>query len=248
MEGQEQDAQNARPAAGSRPRIMLVEDNRGLRQAVRQALEEQNFEVESAGDAFVALERLGQFRPHVVILDLMLPRGEGLEVARRLRRRPGGGDVAIIILTAKDSVEDRVEGFEAGADDYVVKPVSMLELVARVKARLRHVWSPAPEVLSFRDVRLDTGRQLVQRGARSAELTTTEFHLLEFFMRNPDHVLSRKAIGEHLWGVDFEAESNVIDVYVRRLRRKLEADGEAPLIHTVRGSGYVLRDRPPDSA
>ena len=189
---------------------MLVEDNRGLRQAVRQALEEQGYEVKSAGDAFIALERLGQFRPHVVILDLMLPRCDGLEVARRLRRRPGGQDVAIIILTARDSVEDRVEGFEAGADDYVIKPVSMVELVARVKARLRHVWSPAHEVIEFGEVRLDTGRQMVQRGARSAELTTTEFHLLEFFMRHPDQVLSRKLIGEHLWGVDFEAESNVI--------------------------------------
>ena len=241
-------APSAGASTGNRPRVMLVEDNRGLRQAVRQALEEQDYEVESAGDAFVALERLGQFRPHVVILDLMLPRGDGLEVARRLRRRPGGQDVAIIILTARDSVEDRVEGFEAGADDYVIKPVSMVELVARVKARLRHVWSPAPEVIEFGEVRLDTGRQMVQRGARSAELTTTEFHLLEFFMRHPDQVLSRKLIGEHLWGVDFEAESNVIDVYVRRLRRKLEADGEAPLIHTVRGSGYVLRERPPDAA
>jgi two-component system response regulator MprA len=236
--------QEPKTGAGNRPRIMLVEDNRGLRMAVRQALEAEGYEVESVGDAFVALERLGQYRPHVVILDLMLPRGEGLEVARRLRRRPGGGDVAIIILTAKDSVEDRVEGFEAGADDYVIKPVSMAELVARVKARLRHVWSPAPDVLYYADVKLDTGRQIVERGTRSAELTTTEFHLIELFMRHPDQVLSRKAIGEHLWGVDFEAESNVIDVYVRRLRRKLEAAGEAPLIHTVRGSGYVLRERP----
>ena len=241
---------NAAPeaGAGNRPRILLVEDNRGLRQAVRQALEEQGYEVDSATDAFVALDRLGQFRPHVVILDLMLPRGDGLEVARRLRRRPGGGDVAIIILTAKDSVEDRLEGFEAGADDYVVKPVSMAELVARVKARLRHVWSPAPEVLTFADLRLDTGRRLVERGTRTAELTTTEYHLLELFMRSQDQVLSRKTIGEHLWGVNFEAESNVIDVYVRRLRRKMEAAGEAALIHTVRGSGYVLRERAPESA
>jgi two-component system, OmpR family, response regulator MprA len=248
MEGQDNVEAGQHASAGNRPRIMLVEDNRGLRMAVRQALEAEGYEVESVGDAFVALERLGQYRPHVVILDLMLPRGEGLEVARRLRRRPGGGDVAVIILTAKDSVEDRVEGFEAGADDYVVKPVSMVELVARVKARLRHVWSPAPDVLRFADVQLDTGRQMVERGTRSAELTTTEFHLLELFMRHPDQVLSRKAIGEHLWGVDFEAESNVIDVYVRRLRRKLEADSESALIHTVRGSGYVLRERPLDSA
>lgn len=248
MQGETEQQTAPRPVEGSRPRILLIEDNRGLRQAVREALEEQDFEVDSASDGYVALDRIGQFRPHVVILDLMLPRGDGLEVARRLRRRPGGADVAIIILTAKDSVEDRLEGFEAGADDYVVKPVSMAELVARVKARLRHVWSPAPEVLTMSDVRLDTGRRIVERGSRTAELTTTEYHLLEFFMRNYDQVLSRKAIGEHLWGVDFEAESNVIDVYVRRLRRKLEAEGEAALIHTVRGSGYVLRERAPESA
>src|SRR5687768_11331727 len=160
MGAAEEPQQEPKSRVGNRPRIMLVEDNRGLRMAVRQALEAEGYEVESVGDAFVALERLGQYRPHVVILDLMLPRGEGLEVARRLRRRPGGGDVAIIILTAKDSVEDRVEGFEAGADDYVIKPVSMAELVARVKARLRHVWSPAPDVLYYADVKLDTGRQM----------------------------------------------------------------------------------------
>ncbi|MGI8424477.1 MAG: response regulator transcription factor [Chloroflexota bacterium] len=236
------------PTGGGHPRVMVVEDNRGLRQAVRSVLEEQQYEVEAATDAFVAIERLGQFKPHVVILDLMLPRGDGLEFVRHIRRRPGGSDIAVIILTAKDSVEDRLEGFEAGADDYVVKPVSMAELVARVRARLRHVWTPTPEVLEYADVSLDTGRRMVERGTRTAELTTTEFHLMEFFMRHPDQVLSRKAIGEHLWGVDFEAESNVIDVYVRRLRRKLEAKEEIPLIHTVRGSGYVLRERPPDNA
>ncbi len=235
-----------RVATGSRPRILIVEDDRGLRQAVRRALEEQDFEVDTASDAFIAIDRLGQFRPHVVILDLMLPRGDGLEFVRRVRRRPGGGAIAIVILTAKDATEDRLEGFDAGADDYVVKPVSMAELVARVKARLRHVWSPSPEVLQYTDVKLDTGRHVVERGGRTAVLTTTEYHLMEFFMRHPEQVLSRRAIGEQMWGVDFEAESNVIDVYVRRLRRKLEAENEPPLIHTVRGSGYVLRQRPPE--
>ena len=231
-------------APGSRPRILIVEDDRGFRQAVRRALEEQDYEVDTASDAFVATERIGQFRPHVVILDLMLPRGDGLEFVRRVRRRPGGGDIAIVILTAKDATEDRLEGFESGADDYVVKPVSMAELVARVKARLRHVWSPSPEVLQYADVQLDTGRHVVERGGRTADLTTTEYHLMEHFMRHAEQVLSRRAIGEQLWGVAFEAESNVIDVYVRRLRRKLEAENEPPLIHTVRGSGYVLRQRP----
>ncbi|HEU5315284.1 MAG TPA: response regulator transcription factor [Chloroflexota bacterium] len=238
---------------GAEPRIMLVEDDRGLRQAVRHALEGEGYAVGVVGDAFAALERLSSFRPHVLIVDLMLPRGDGLEFVRRVRRRPGGGDVAVIIMTARDSVDDRLEGFNAGADDYVVKPVAIAELLARVKARLRHVWSPSPEVLEYADVRLDTGRRVVVRGAgtpveRRAELTTTEYHLLELFMRNPEQVLSRRAIGERLWGVDFEAESIVIDVYVRRLRRKLEARDEPPLIHTVRGSGYTLRRRVPDVA
>jgi two-component system, OmpR family, response regulator MprA len=232
--------------SGTSPRIMIVEDDRGLRQSLRRALADQGYEVEAASDAYAATERVGQFRPHLVVLDLMLPRGDGLELARRLRRRPGGANMAIVILTAKDSVADRLEGFEAGADDYVVKPVSMAELVARVKAQLRHVWSPAPEVLTFDDVKLDTGRQVVERAGRQTELTTTEYHLLELFMRRPEQVLSRRFIGEQLWGTDFEAESNVIDVYVRRLRRKLEPNGERPLIHTVRGSGYVLRAAPYD--
>jgi two-component system response regulator MprA len=251
--GMEEAAEQTPPAmgTGAEPRVMLIEDDRGLRQAVRHALEAEGYVVDGVGDAFSALERLSSFRPHVLVVDLMLPRGDGLEFVRRVRRRPGGGDVAVMIMTARDSVEDRLEGFAAGADDYVVKPVAIAELLARVKARLRHVWSPAPEILEYADVRLDTGRRVVVRGAgsaaeRQAELTTTEYHLLELFMRSPEQVLSRRAIGERLWGVDFEAESNVIDVYVRRLRRKLEAGNEPALIHTVRGSGYTLRQRLPE--
>jgi two-component system, OmpR family, response regulator MprA len=231
-----------------KPRVLIVEDDRGLRLAIRRTLLAQEYEVEAAGDAYVAIDRFSQFRPHVVVLDLMLPRGDGLELARRLRRRPGGNQLAIVIVTARDGVEQRLEGFDAGADDYVVKPVSMAELAARVKAQLRHVWSPAPEILQYEDVRLDTARQVAERAGRITELTSTEYHLLEFFMRQAQAVLSRKAIGEHLWGVDFAAESNVIDVYVRRLRRKLEAHGAQPLIHTIRGSGYVMRAESYDPA
>jgi two-component system, OmpR family, response regulator MprA len=234
--------------ARDRPRILIVEDDRGLRQAIRRTLMAQDYEVETAGDAYVASDRFGQFRPHLVVLDLMLPRGDGLELARRLRRRPGGNQIAIVILTARDGVAERLEGFEAGADDYVVKPVSMAELAARVKAQLRHVWSPVPEVLQFDDIRLDVARQTADRGGRVIELTSTEYHLLELFIRQAQTVLSRKTIGEQLWGVDFEAESNVIDVYVRRLRRKLEAQDERALIHTVRGSGYMMRAEPYDPA
>jgi two-component system response regulator MprA len=204
--------------------------------------------VETAGDALLALDRFAALQPHLVVLDLMLPRGDGLELCRRLRRRPGGRDVAVVILSARDSVADRVAGFEAGADDYVVKPFALEELLARVRAQLRRVWRPAPEVLRYADAELDTGTQVAYRAGRPVDLTTTEYHLLELFMRHPQQVLTRQAIGAHLWGVDFAAESNVIDVYVGRLRRKLEAGGEPPLLQTVRGSGYALRCQPLDPA
>jgi two-component system response regulator MprA len=231
-----------------RPRILLVEDDRSLRLALRRALEALGYEVEAAGDAYTAAERFSEAQPHLVLLDLMLPRGDGLELCRRIRRRPDGQEVAVLIVTARDAVEDRVLGFQAGADDYIVKPFATEELVARVRAHLRRVWRPAPEVLRFQDVELDTAARAARRGARTVELTTTEFHLLELFMRHPQQVLARQIIGEHLWGVDFEAESNIIDVYVRRLRRKLEAIGEPQVIQTVRGSGYVLREQPYDAS
>ena len=198
--------------------------------------------VTAGGAVGGAGERFAGARPHLVVLDLMLPRGDGLELCRRIRRRPDGQEVAVLILTARDAVGDRIAGLDAGADDYVVKPFALEELVARVRAQLRRVWRPAPEVLAFSGLELDTAAQIVRRSGRTIDLTTTERHLLEVFMRHPQQVLSRNAIGEHLWGLDFEAESNIIDVYVRRLRRKLEVDGEPPLIQTVRGSGYVLRE------
>ncbi|MGH2354491.1 MAG: response regulator transcription factor [Chloroflexota bacterium] len=233
---------------GRRPRILVVEDDRGLRQSLRRVLEGAGYQVETAGDAFVAVERIAETQPHLVVLDQMLPRGDGLELCRRIRRRPGGRDVAVVMLTARDAVADRLAGFEAGADDYVIKPFALEELLARVKAQLRRVWRPATEVLRFADLELDTGEQVARRCERTIDLTTTEYHLLDLFMRHPQRVLTRQVIGEHLWGVDFEAESNVIDVYVRRLRRKLEANGEAPIIQTVRGSGYALREQPYDVA
>ncbi len=228
--------------AGSRPRVLVVEDDRGLRLVLRRALEGAGYEVEAASDAVTAAERFGGTQPHLVVLDLMLPRGDGLEVCRRIRRRVDGQEVAVLILTARDAVEDRIAGLDAGADDYVVKPFALEELVARVRAHMRRVWRPAPLVLAVGGVELDTAAQVVRRDGRTVALTATERHLLELLMRHPQQVLSRQAIGRHLWGLEFEAGSNIIDVYVRRLRRKLEVDGEPPLIQTVRGTGYVLRE------
>jgi two-component system response regulator MprA len=240
--GETAEAQTQREAGG-RPRVLVVEDDRGLRRALRRALEGAGYEVEAASDAVPAGERFGGSRPHLVVLDLMLPRGDGLELCRRLRRRPDGQGVAVLILTARDALPDRIAGLDAGADDYMVKPFAVEELIARVRAHLRRVWQPSPAVLVFAGVELDQAEQVVRRGGRTVDLSTTERHLLELFMRRPQQVLSRQLIGEQLWGVDFEAESNVIDVYVRRLRRKLEAGGEPPLIHTVRGTGYTLREQ-----
>jgi two-component system response regulator MprA len=193
------------------------------------------------------MERLARAKPHVVVLEVKLPAVDGTDLCRRIRYRPGGGEIAIIMLCERDGVADRVRGLEAGADDYVVKPFDLSEMLARVRAQLRRVWRPVPEVLRCADLELDSGQQIARRAGRPVHLTTTEFHLLGLFMRHPQQVLTRRAIGEHLWSVDFETGSNVIDVYVRRLRRKLEEQGEPALVHTVRGSGYVLRP-PPDAA
>ena len=232
--------------AGPRPRVLVVEDDRGLRLALRRALEGAGYEVEVAGDAVTATARFGGVRPHLVVLDLRLPRGDGLELCRRIRRRPDGQGVAVLVLSARDAVADRIAGLDAGADDYLVKPFVLEELLARVRAHLRRVWRPAPEALAYGGVELDPAGQVARRAGRTIDLTTTERHLLELFLRHPQQVLSRQAISRHLWGLDFEAESNIITVYVRRLRHKLEAGGEPPLLHTVRGAGYALRERPYD--
>jgi two-component system response regulator MprA len=242
-EGEEAVAQRE---AGLRPRVLVVEDDRGLQLALRRALEAAGYEVEAAADAVAAAERFGGVRPDLVVLDLRLPRGDGLELCRRIRSRPDGQDVAVLILTARDAVEDRIAGLDAGADDYVVKPFVLDELIARVRAQLRRVWRPAPEALAYGGVELDTAAQVVRRAGRTVDLTTTERHLLELFLHHPQEVLSREAIARDLWGLDFEAESNILTVYVRRLRRKLEAGGEPPLIQTVRGAGYALREEPYD--
>ena len=236
-----QAAAAARRDDADRPRVLLVGDDRGRRRALRRALAAAGYEVAAAGNAGAAAKRFAKVQPHLVVLELRRPRGDGLDLCRRLRRRPDGQGVAVLMLTARDTVEDRVAGLDAGADDYLVKPFAVEELLARVRAHLRRVWQPAPAVLALYGVELDTAEQVVRCAGQAIDLSTTERHLLELFMRRPQQVLSRQVIGQHLWGVDFEAESNVIDVYVRRLRRKLAAGGQPPLIHTVRGAGYALR-------
>jgi len=217
--------------------VLVVGADRGLRRALAAA----GYAVAAAGDAVTAGKRFANVQPHLVVLDLRLRRGDGLELCRGLRRRPDGQGVAVLLLSARAAVADVVAGLDAGADDYLVKPFAVEELLARVRAHLRRVWQPAPAVLAFYGVELDTAEQVVRCAGQAIDLSTTERHLLELFMRRPQQVLSRQVIGQHLWGVDFEAESNVIDVYVRRLRRKLAAGGQPPLIHTVRGAGYALR-------
>jgi two-component system, OmpR family, response regulator MprA len=225
-------------------KILVVDDERAVRESLRRALELEGYEIELAGDGIEALATLGRDEPQpdAVILDVLMPGVDGLEVCRRLRAI--GNHVPVLMLTARDEVENRVAGLDAGADDYVTKPFALEELLARVRALLRRTAdTDGGEVLSFANVTLDLGTREVQRGGRSIELTRTEFALLELFLRNPRQVLTRSIIFERVWGYDFGFASNSLDVYIGYLRRKTEAGGEPRLIHTVRGVGYALRER-----
>ncbi|CAN5223218.1 response regulator transcription factor [soil metagenome] len=224
-------------------KILVVDDERAVRESLRRALELEGYEIELAGDGREALSRLtenGGSQPDAVILDVLMPGVDGLEVCRRLRR--GGNRVPVLMLTARDEIENRVAGLDAGADDYVTKPFALEELVARVRALLRRVSDSPDEILRFADLELDPGTREVRRGGQVIELTCTEFALLELFMTNPRQVLTRSIIFERVWGYDFGFASNSLDVYIGYLRRKTEA-GEMPrLIQTVRGVGYALRE------
>lgn len=220
--------------------ILVVDDGPALRSALDRALKLEGYRVSFAHDGRQALQMMTGGSQDAVILDLGLPLMDGIEVCRRVRER--GDRTPVLMLTARDAVSDRVEGLDAGADDYLVKPFALDELLARVRALLRRtVATPAEAILKFADVVLDLQTMEVRRGKRELELTRTEFRLLELFMRNPRVVLSRSRIFEEVWGYDFGASSNALEVYVSYLRRKLEADGEPRLIHTVRGVGYTLR-------
>jgi two-component system response regulator MprA len=226
----------------TRMRILVVDDERAVRDSLRRALELEGFEVELAADGEEALHRIQNGAPpDAVVLDILMPRVSGLEVARRLRA--GGDRVPILMLTARDQVEDRVEGLDAGADDYLVKPFALEELLARVRALLRRSGvSDDERPLRFADLELDPRTHIVTRDGEEIELTRTEFALLELFMRNPRQVLTRSVIFERVWGYDFGYASNSLDVYVGYLRRKTEAGGRPRLIQTIRGVGYALRE------
>jgi len=224
-------------------KILVVDDERAVRESLRRALELEGYEIELAADGAEALARLmngGNAPPDVVILDVLMPGVDGLEVCRRLRR--SGNGVPVLMLTARDAVENRVAGLDAGADDYVTKPFALEELVARVRALLRRTSDNANEVLRFADLELDPGTREVRRDGDLIELTRTEFALLELFMTNPRQVLTRSIIFERVWGYDFGFASNSLDVYIGYLRRKTEAGGKPRLIQTVRGVGYALRE------
>jgi two-component system response regulator MprA len=220
--------------------VLVADDDRAVREALERALQLNGFDVALAADGNEALLATTERTPDAVILDVMMPGYDGLDVTRRLRRE--GNRTPILLLTARDAVGDRVEGLDAGADDYLPKPFALEELLARLRALLRRADAAPAEMLKFADLTFDVGSMEARRGGRRFELTTTEAHLLELFMRNPRQVLPRPLIYERVWGYDFSHTSNALDVYVGYLRRKTEGEGDARLIHTVRGTGYVLRE------
>ena len=220
------------------PRVLVVEDDRDIADVLRRSLRMEGYDVRLAGDGEAALTESSIFEPDAVVLDLGLPKLDGVEVCRRLRE---GGDVPILMLTARDGVEDRVEGLDSGADDYLVKPFERAELLARLRALLRRRPPRGSAFLVAGDLRLNPDTREVFRGEREIELTGREFELLEHLMRNERLVVSRQTLLDEVWDYHPYAETNTIDVFVSNLRRKLEAGGEPRVLHTVRGSGYVLR-------
>lgn len=221
-------------------RILLVEDDPKLSKFIESELSLEGYRVTVAYNGMDGLTMTRDAQPDLLILDWMLPGISGLDLCLRLRKT--GVQVPIIMLTAKDEVPDRVAGLNAGADDYVTKPFSIEELLARVKARLRRTHAEEPDVLEFEDLTLNRLTREVYRGTKLIELTAKEFDLLEFLIRHPRQVITRDRILEQVWGYDFMGESNIIEVYIRALRIKLEASNLKRLLHTVRGVGYVLRD------
>jgi two-component system response regulator MprA len=231
----------------ARPRVLVVDDDKSVRDSLRRSLEFNGYEVALASDGAEALAGIGSIAPDAVVMDVMMPRLDGIEATRALRA--AGNDLPILVLTARDSVGDRVEGLDAGADDYLTKPFALEELLARLRALLRRTHPAgaegddlAAEELTFSDLTLNPATREVRRGGRPIDLTRTEFALLEMFLRRPRRVLDRSFILEEVWGYDFPTTANSLEVYVGYLRRKTEAEGEPRLLHTVRGVGYVLKE------
>jgi two-component system response regulator MprA len=220
-------------------RVLVVDDEPAVRTALERALRLEGYDVELAADGAEALHRLSLHSPDAVVLDVLMPNVDGLEVCRRLRA--ADDHTPVLMLTARDAIGDRVAGLDAGADDYLVKPFALEELNARLRALVRRRTGGDSDVLRFGDLALDTRTREVTRGGRPIDLTRTEFSLLELFLLNPRLVLSRAQIFDRVWGYDFGPSSNALEVYIGYLRRKLEAGGERRLIHTVRGVGYALR-------
>jgi DNA-binding response OmpR family regulator len=223
---------------GRDPRVLVVEDDEEIAQTLQRSLRMDGYEVRIAGDGPDALDQAAAYHPDLVILDLGLPKLDGIEVARRLR---AADDVPILMLTARDALEARVEGLDSGADDYLVKPFERQELLARLRALLRRRPPRGSASLSVGDLSLNPDTHEVRRGTRTIELTQREFELLEYLMRNERIVVARQRLLEEVWGYDPFATTNTIEVFVSNLRRKLEAGGEPRLLHTIRGAGYVLR-------
>jgi two-component system response regulator MprA len=229
-------------------RILVVDDDRAVRDSLRRSLEFNGYEVALANDGVEALARINGLAPDALIVDVMMPRLDGIETTRALRA--AGNDVPILVLTARDTVGDRVDGLDAGADDYLAKPFALEELLARVRAMLRRRSLGLGDgddegPLGFSDLTMNPVTREVERAGRQITLTRTEWDLLELFMRRPKRVLERAFILEEVWGYDFPTTANSLEVYVGYVRRKTEAEGEPRLLHTVRGVGYVLRESPP---
>jgi two-component system response regulator MprA len=221
-------------------RILVIDDDSAITSVLKRGFAYEGFVVDTASSGIEGLAIARERPPDLVILDIMMPGIDGLEVLRRLR---AGRDLTpVLMLTARDATNDEIQGLEGGADDYVVKPFTFEVLLARVRALLRRREGERPAVLRFGDLRLDTGTRRAERGSRVVDLTPTEYDLLQQFLEHPRQVLSRETLMERVWGYDFGGNTNVLETYVKQLRQKLEAMGEPRLLHTVRGTGYVLRE------
>lgn len=222
-------------------RILIIEDDEAIVKIIRRTLSYEGYQVETALDGEAGLDLAREHHPDLIILDWMLPGMDGLEVCHRLRATE---TTPILMLTAKDTLQDRVDGLDTGADDYMVKPFELDELLARIRALLRRTSQERSPVLTFDNLVMETTARKVYRGEKEIPLTAKEYDLLELFLRNPRQVLTREVIFDRVWGYDFGGESNVLDVYIRYLRQKMEAENETRILHTVRGVGYVLRENP----